>query len=195
MRKTIALASLATLTSLAAGPALAHAGHAPTTGFAAGFAHPFTGLDHLLAMLALGLWAGLAGGRALIAWPAAFMAFMSAGFGLGADAGATAWTQPAILASVLALGLAATANLKLATTAGAAVAGAFALAHGFAHGQELPAAAAATTFAAGFTLATALLLATGAACVYAARGVRAPALARLAGAGVAVAGAALILPG
>jgi len=136
----------------------------------------------------------MAGGRALVAWPAAFMVGMLASFFLGAGAVAAPWIEPAVLATVLALGLAAAANLRLATAAGGAVAGAFALAHGFAHGQELPTGSAAAPVAAGFTLAAALLLATGAACAFGARGVRAPTLARLAGAGVAVAGVALILP-
>src|SRR3712207_6167210 len=67
------------LALLLATPAFAHPGAGPHGGFAHGFAHPILGFDHVLAMVSVGLWAGLVGGRAVWAWPAAFVAVMAAG--------------------------------------------------------------------------------------------------------------------
>ena len=63
-------------------PAFAHPGHGSSDGFLSGFFHPFTGLDHLLAMVAVGVWAAMRGGAAMWVWPAAFVGAMAAGFAL-----------------------------------------------------------------------------------------------------------------
>src|SRR5262249_61821208 len=86
------LAPLALLATCA--PALAHTGLEHAGSFASGFAHPWTGLDHVLALLAVGLWAGLTGGRALWAWPAAFVSAMVAGGALGVCRGQRAAGEP-----------------------------------------------------------------------------------------------------
>ncbi|MGP9819136.1 HupE/UreJ family protein [Salinarimonas sp. NSM] len=149
--------SAAALLVLAATPALAHVGHHPTNGFLAGLTHPPTGLDHLLAMVAVGLWAGVVGGRAAWAWPAAFVAAMTAAALYGMVGPWLPGVELAIAGSVLALGLAVALRLPAPVALGAAACGAFALAHGYAHGAELPLGAGAAGYVAGFVLATAAL--------------------------------------
>src|SRR3954452_20189490 len=80
------------------GSALAHTGMEHAFSFASGFAHPWTGLDHMLAMVAVGLWAGINGGRALWAWPAAFFGVMLAGGALGMAGVPVPLVEPGILA-------------------------------------------------------------------------------------------------
>ena len=142
---------------LAASPALAHPGLDHVHSMAQGFAHPFTGLDHLLAMVAVGLWAGLNGSRAVWVWPAAFVGLMLVGAALGLSQIALPLAEPGIIASLVVLGVAVAASLRAPAVLGAVVIGAFALLHGYAHGVELPAGASAATYMAGFALATALL--------------------------------------
>ncbi|GGK19402.1 HupE/UreJ family protein [Salinarimonas ramus] len=154
MMKFSALGAAALLV-MAASPALAHVGHHPTDGFAAGLTHPLTGLDHLLAIVAVGLWAGLVGGRALWAWPAAFVAAMTAAALYGMVGPWLPGVELAIAGSVLALGLAVALRLSAPVVLGAVTCGAFALAHGYAHGAELPLGAGAGAYVAGFVLATA----------------------------------------
>jgi urease accessory protein len=143
-------------------PALAHPDHAQALGFAAGALHPLGGLDHLAAMLAVGLWAGLTGGRARWVLPAGFVVGMAAGLALGAAGVALPMVEPGILASVLALAACValavrpTRPLALAT---ALVAG-FGLVHGHAHGAEAS-GAALLPFTAGVLLVTAALHAVG----------------------------------
>jgi urease accessory protein len=171
--------------------AQAHTGLEHAVSFAAGFAHPWGGLDHVLAMVAVGLWAGLNGGRALWAWPLAFVGVMIIGGVLGMAGVPMPMVEPGILASVIILGLMVLAAVRLPLAAGAALVAAFALLHGHAHGAELPADAATVTYAAGFALATALLHGTGLGIAYAAGGERGAMVVRGAGALVAVAGVAL----
>jgi urease accessory protein len=155
-------AALAGLAALAvAAPALAHTGHEHAASFWSGFAHPLTGPDHILAMVAVGLWAGINGGRALWAWPAAFVGVMLVGGVLAMLSVALPAVEPGILASVIVLGLLVFAAARMPVAAGAALVAVFALLHGHAHGAELPAGAAALSYAAGFALATAVLHALG----------------------------------
>src|SRR4051812_41627304 len=99
------LLSAAVLLAAAAGPAFAHPGHIETSSFAAGVAHPLSGIDHIAVMIAVGLWAALNGGRALWVWPAAFVGVMLVGGALGMAHVALPFVEPGILASVVALGL------------------------------------------------------------------------------------------
>lgn len=154
MRKS-ALLSTAILT-LVATPALAHLNPAEHGSFAAGFSHPLFGPDHILAMVAVGLWAALLGGRALWLVPAAFVATMMAGFMLALAGAPLPFVEPVILASVVAIGLLAAIALKVPTPAAMAMVGFFALFHGHAHGGEMGSAGAAA-YGLGFALATALL--------------------------------------
>ncbi len=134
----------------------AHVGSHPD-GLAAGFLHPFTGLDHLLAMVAVGLWAARLGGVARYAVPAAFLALMAVGGALGLGGQPLPMVEAAVAASVAVLGLLLAFDIRLATPLAATLVGAFALFHGHAHGTELPAMAHAGGYVAGFLAATALL--------------------------------------
>jgi urease accessory protein len=142
---------------LVADSASAHPGSHAATGFAGGLAHPLTGLDHLLAMIAIGLWAAQQGGRALWAVPAAFVGAMLLGGALVMAGLALPQIETGIAFSVLVLGLLVATRQQWAVIAGMAVAGGFALFHGYAHGLEMPQAASPALYAPGFVLATVFL--------------------------------------
>jgi len=183
--------TFALMLGAASNAALAHTGAEHAVSFASGFAHPWSGLDHMLAMVTVGLWAGANGGRALWAWPASFVGVMLVGGALGIAGVPMPMVEPGILASVIALGLLVLAAIRLPVAIGAALVALFALLHGHAHGAELPAEAAAVSYAAGFAGATALLHGIGLA--YLAGRTRRDLIVRGAGALVAAAGVALVL--
>jgi urease accessory protein len=133
--------------------ALAHAG-AHEAGFVAGMGHPLGGADHVLAMVAVGLWAALTGGVALWAMPLAFVTAMLSGGVLGSLGAPLPGVEPMILASILVLGAAVALALRLPIVVALAVITVFGLAHGFAHGAEGP-DSGLPAYAAGFVLATA----------------------------------------
>lgn len=141
----------------APGAALAHPGHGDIAGFSHGFAHPFSGFDHILAMVTVGLFAWQLGGRALWLVPGAFVTLMAA----GGAAGMAGWTVPlpelGIAVSVVTLGAIVALGVKTPVTAAMALVGLFAIFHGYAHGAEMPFGAATAEYAGGFLLATALL--------------------------------------
>ncbi len=176
-------------------PAYAHFPAGAYGSFAAGAAHPMFGLDHVLAMAAVGLWAGRLGGRALWAIPATFVLAMLAGFGLALLHLPLPAVEPMILASVVVLGLLVATAVRLDPRLCFGLVALFAIFHGHAHGGEMG-AAGAMTFALGFEAATALLHAAGAGlCMLATRlgHQAAPMLARGLGAATAVAGVALAI--
>jgi len=182
---------LAMLLTLAAAPAFAHTGAGPVDGLLHGLAHPLTGLDHLLAMVAIGLWAGLVGGRARIAYPVAFVATMALAGAWGMAGGALPGVEVGIAASIAILGAAIALKASPPLVAGTMACGILAIFHGFAHGAELPENASGVAYAAGFVIATAALHVVGLA-LAAVIGVRAPLLARVAGGGLVLAGVALL---
>lgn len=140
----------------------AHAGIADVHGFTHGFGHPIGGLDHVLAMVAVGVFAANLGGRALWAIPATFVALMAAGGTLGMMDVDVPFVEIGIALSVLVLGAVVAfgwSNWPLG--AAMALVGSFAIFHGHAHGAEMPENALGVTYAAGFMLATALLHALG----------------------------------
>ena len=137
--------------------ALAHTGVHSGSGFVGGFAHPMLGLDHLLAMIAIGVWAAQQGGRALWAVPATFVTVMVLGGLLALTGLALPYIETGISLSVLVLGLLIAFQRNWPVTAGMAIAAVFALFHGYAHGLEIPQTASPLVFAAGFVLATSLL--------------------------------------
>jgi urease accessory protein len=137
--------------------AFAHPGGLAAHGFGHGFLHPLTGLDHLLAMIAVGVWASMLGGRALWAVPSAFVAMMMVGGALGIGGIGLPAVEVMIALSLVALGAVVAFELKVQTVVGMVLVGAFALFHGHAHGSEIPGAANGLTYALGFTLATAML--------------------------------------
>ncbi len=181
--RTIALVALC----LVSGTASAHPGHVPI-GFLGGLAHPFMGLDHLLAMIAIGLWAAQQGGRALWAVPAAFVSAMVLGVALAWSGWVLPHVETAIALSVLMLGLLIATRIHASVRVGMTLAAGFALFHGYAHGLEMPQATSPALYAAGFVLATLCLHGVGIASSLIGR----PAM-RLAGVGIAAAGLALVM--
>jgi len=176
--------------------ALAHTGndsaahHRIVDAVAAGFMHPFSGLDHLAAMLALGLWSALTARRVWLT-PLAFASALLVGALLGFVGLSLPAVEPMIAASLLVLGLLVASRAALSPVLGMAIAASFALFHGFAHGQELSGPFGAWALA-GMVSATALLHASGIALGLATK--RSPVwLPRVAGAGVALFGASLLL--
>jgi urease accessory protein len=160
-------------------------------GFGFGLLHPLFGLDHVLAMVAVGLWAGLVGGKARFTYPAAFVAMMVLAGLWGMSGAELRGVEIGIAVSVVVLGLAIALNLTPPLAAGTAACAIFAIFHGHAHGAELPDGASGLGYAIGFVLATAALhgAGLGLAAVLAAR---APLLARVAGGGLALAGVAIL---
>jgi len=127
-----------------------------------GLLHPLTGLDHLVAMLAVGAWSAQLGGRAIVAVPAVFVGFMALGGGLGILGLSLPWVDGAIAMSVVILGCAIAAERRAPTLmAGAAIAG-FGAYHGFAHGNEVTGTAGRASYVAGFLVTTAGLHVIGA---------------------------------
>jgi urease accessory protein len=161
LKITLPLRPLTVCTLVAAsGAATAHPLHGADVGVAAGFIHPFLGLDHLLAMVAVGLWAAQLGGRWLWSIPAAFVTAMLAGGALGFLGHTLPLTETLVAGSVLVLGLLVALRVRL-ESAGLALVACFALFHGLAHAAELLAGAGAAAYAAGFAAATAALHAVG----------------------------------
>ena len=184
--------TLAAILLLAAAmPAYAHVGIGATSSFTAGFAHPLSGLDHMTVMIAVGLWAALKGGRAIWAWPLAFVGVMLAGGALGMLHMPLPFVEPGILASVVALGLLVALAVDLPISTGVAIIGLFALFHGHAHGTEVPENAGGLDYMAGFAAATALFHVIGIAAGLG-LGLRFRGLARAAGAACAAVGVGLV---
>jgi urease accessory protein len=191
-----ACAAAALAGGLMIGPAaLAHPGHPghETLNLVAGALHPFTGLDHMLAMVAVGLWAALRGGRAIWAWPAAFLAAFLAGYGLGQGGLAIPLAEPAILASVMVLGALTAADARVPTALGVAIIGLCGAAHGYAHGSEAP--LATLGFPAGMMASTALLHLMGLAAAFGLKHARWTWAIRLLGAATLAGGLALAVTG
>ena len=154
-------ARLAALACAAFAPlASAHGGEGNAHDFLGGFLHPLTGLDHAVAMLAVGVLAWTLGGPARWRLPAAFLAAVALGFGLGLAGFAPAQVESAVAASAGALGAMLLAGRRLPATAALALVGVFGILHGSAHGAEMQ-ASASTAGAGGFLLATAGLHAAG----------------------------------
>lgn len=143
--------------ALLAGPALAHSGTGLAGGFTSGFLHPLNGPDHLLAMVAVGLWGAFLGRPLVYVLPMIFPAVMAIGGVLGMAGVPMPPVEIGIALSVLLLGLAVAAALKAPVWAASFVIAVFAIFHGYAHGQELPSAADPVGYSVGFVLATGLL--------------------------------------
>lgn len=183
---------LAALTMLfLAGVAQAHTAGAHGAGFAAGLAHPFIGLDHLLAMMAVGIWAMQLGGHAIWRVPLAFMTMMALGSMFAFAGMPLPAVEAGVASSVLVLGLLIAVAARLPLVTGMLLVGAFALFHGHAHGQELPQAASVLSYSLGFLLASGLLHTAGVAVrILLSRGISAN-WTRVMGGGIAAAGMVL----
>lgn len=137
--------------------AFAHTGEGYLSGFGYGFMHPFGGFDHLLAMVAVGLWATQVGGRAAWVVPLAFVSAMALGGILGMSGVSLPFTESGILTSVVLLGALILLAIRPPLWIGAGLGGLFAVFHGQAHGTEMPVSVSGLEYALGFMVATALL--------------------------------------
>lgn len=195
--KTALRTSAFAIAALAAGSAFAHPGHpdsmmSASMSFGAGFSHPFSGIDHLLAMLAVGLWAAQNKRSALWVLPLAFPLMMVIGAVL-AFAGLTIpAAETGIAASVAVLGLLIAFAVKMPLWGSTLVVSLFALFHGYAHGSELPHGSSAAMYGIGFVLATALLHAAGLGIGLFAGKQMADRVVRIGGVGIAAVGAYLL---
>ncbi len=131
-------------------PAFAHPGHASVSGFL----HPLSGADHVLAMVSIGVWAALLGGRSLWLVPMSFVACLTGGFAAAVAGVGLPAVEPVIVASVLVLGALAVAAVRPPLAASMGIAGFFAVFHGYAHGGGL-------SFGVGLIAATVVLLLAG----------------------------------
>jgi len=177
--------------SLLPGLALAHSGEHAESGLLSGLLHPFTGNDHLLAMLAIGIWAALQGTQRLkLAIPATFLAALLAGFVMGVNALGLPMVETGIALSVLLLGLLIASAVRLPAGVSLALAASFALFHGYAHGAE--ASGSLMLFAVGF-LAASLMLHVGGVVLGEQLRQRLPLVARGLGVAIAASGALMML--
>ena len=147
----------ATLAILTPAVAFAHTGVGHTSGFVPGFGHPISGLDHVLAMVMVGVFAWQLGGRALWLVPTTFLTVIAAAGALGIAGIGIPFVEIGMALSVVALGAIVAFNVKAPVTAAMGVVGLFAIFHGYAHGAEIPEDVGGVAYAAGFLIATAIL--------------------------------------
>ena len=157
---------LAILLTLVPTAAFAHTGAGYAHGFADGLMHPLGGLDHILAIVTVGVLAWQLGGRAIWLLPASFLALMVVGGVLALAGGSLPWVEVGIAASVIVFGIMVTLGTKAPLALATGIVGLFAVFHGHAHGTEMPSTASGAAYGAGFVLATALLHAAGIALGY-----------------------------
>ncbi len=178
------VAALALLPSFA----YAHAGVGETGGFMHGLLHPFSGLDHVCAMLAVGLWAAQMGGRSIWAVPFAFVCVMAMGGALPMRDVGLPLVEQGIMLSVLLLGVLIAAAVRLPLALSSSIVGLFALWHGYAHGVEMPALSSGFEYALGFLLATVSLHVIGTAFGSVMQRLAHERIVRMAGTGIALCG-------
>ncbi|MGD0462236.1 MAG: HupE/UreJ family protein [Tepidisphaeraceae bacterium] len=187
----LAIAGAAIL--LATRIAEAHPGHAGHGGLTAGFAHPFSGIDHILAMIAVGLLAAQIGGRAMWMLPLTFVTLMTGGGLLNLAGVRVPWVEQGIMASVLVLGLMIAIAARMPIVMPLFLIGLFAVFHGYAHVAEMRTGASPAGYALGFIAATTALHGIGIALDLAARQLGSRQLVRYAGAAIAVCGLLLFM--
>ncbi len=176
--------------------AFAHTGVTATSGLAAGFAHPLGGLDHVLAMVGVGLFAWMLMGKALWLVPAAFVGMMSIGGVLGVFQVPVPMVELGIALSIVAIGGLVALGRSIPVAAAMAIVGVFAVFHGHAHGSEMPETMSGLSYGIGFVIATALLHAAGLGAGFAigkigeVRGIQ---VARVGGAAMAAIGVAIVV--
>lgn len=171
----------------------AHADHGDFSGFLHGFLHPASGLDHILAMVAVGVWAAMLGGRAVWMVPATFIILMATGGAIGMAGITLPFVEQGIGGSVLVLGIMVAIAARLPVYIAAGMVGFFALFHGVAHGAEMPFTESGIGYGMGFLVATAILHLIGVGLGIGLTRFTPPALIRMAGATVAVVGGLLLV--
>ena len=159
MSKSVCLRSILLIVAGALLPsfAYAHVGAGEASGFMHGLTHPISGLDHICAMVAVGLWAAQMGGRSVWAVPLTFVSVMILGGVMGMMGISLPFAETGIVLSVLMLGILIAASIRLPLWLSSSMVGLFALCHGHAHGAEMPDSASVMTYAFGFILSTATL--------------------------------------
>jgi urease accessory protein len=155
--RTASAAAAVAAGSLLSSPAFAHMGTGLPGGFLSGFLHPFSGIDHLLAMVSVGLWGAFLGRPLIYVLPVVFPAMMVVGAIMGMFSVPMPPVELGIALSVLVLGSCIALSVKAPVWAASLVVAMFAVFHGYAHGKELPSAADPVSYSAGFVLATGLL--------------------------------------
>lgn len=186
-------AAAAVLVALSAAPAFAHTGLGHAAGLMHGLTHPVSGIDHILAMVAVGLLAARLGGKALWLVPLSFMTMMAVGGLAGFSGIGLPYAELGIAASVLVLGGLIALQVSLPTAVAIGLAAFFAIFHGYAHGAEVPADASGASYILGFITATGVLHLTGIGLGLAASKFLSSSVAsRMAGGAIALAGAALV---
>ncbi len=181
------------LLMLCATAAHAHAERAAAGGFVTGILHPLLGVDHLLAMVAVGIWGATLGAPLIWALPVAFPLLMVVGGVLGIAAVALPHVEVGIAMSVLLLGLAILADWRAPIVIALALVALFGILHGHAHGTELPASASPAAYSAGFVLTTGLLHLCGIALGMLHSTRAGPMVLRTCGGVIALAGASILL--
>jgi urease accessory protein len=188
LARKILSAAVAVAGMLATAGAEAHTLGAHSVGFVHGFTHPVGGFDHVLAMIAVGIWATQTGGRAVWLVPTSFVAMMVVGGLIGVSGLGLPMIEIGIAGSVLAMGGLIAFSTRLPVAVGMAIVGLFALFHGQAHGTEMPQTASVALYGLGFVISTVGLHLTGVGFAHFA-GSR---FVRFGGVGIAAAGAALL---
>jgi urease accessory protein len=161
LRRVLRRIAIVALATLWAGPALAHVQKGEAAGFLTGLRHPVSGLDHVLAMVAVGLWGAQLGSPAIWMLPVAFPVVMAFGGMLGLMGVPLPGIEVAIATSGILLGSAVLLELRPPMAVAAGVVAFFAVFHGHAHGTELPAGQSALLYSLGFVVATGTLHAVG----------------------------------
>jgi urease accessory protein len=179
------------LLAVACAPAFAHTGSA-SGGFAGGFAHPLFGPDHVVAMVAVGLWGAFLGAPAIWLLPIVFPLVMAFGGIIGILGVPLPGVEIGIAVSAIVLGLMVALAARPPLWIAAVLVGDFAIFHGYAHGGELPAGADAVAYFVGFVVATGMLHLTGIAFGLLARWPAGRIAVRAAGGAIALAGVAFL---
>jgi urease accessory protein len=191
MALLLRLAALVLCAAIAVAPAFAHSGSV-TGGFAGGFVHPLFGPDHIVAMIAVGLWGAFLGAPAIWLLPITFPLVMAFGGVLGIIGVPIPGVEIGIAVSAIVLGLMVALAARPPLWIAAVIVGVFAIFHGHAHGTELPAAADAVAFSLGFVIATGMLHLCGIAFGLLSRWPAGRIAVRAAGAAIALAGVAFL---
>jgi len=177
---------------LLASPALAHSGHGAAGGFLGGFTHPLMGPDHVIAMVAVGMWGAFLGAPAIWLLPVVFPLVMAFGGALGILGVPLPAIETGIAVSAIVLGLMVAFAARPPLWIAAVIVGAFAIFHGHAHGTELPAEADPAAFSIGFVMATGMLHLAGISFGLLATWPAGKVAVRTAGAAIALTGAAFL---
>ena len=189
--RAIAVPTAVLVLAIACAPAFAHTGSA-SGGFVGGFAHPLFGPDHVVAMVAVGLWGAFLGSPAIWLLPIVFPLVMAFGGIIGILGVPLPGVEIGIALSAIVLGLMVALAARPPLWTAAVLVGAFAIFHGYAHGGELPPGADAVTYFVGFVVATGLLHLTGIAFGLLARWPAGRFAVRAAGGAIALAGVAFL---